>query len=102
MQLVEILLTPLVLGVAAGIVALMYAIGQVPVGEKRLRQKVIWRKLAPIIPLVLGIVGVFMPGVVEDSPGWGHTLLVGLWAGFVASHGRKIAKRLLVDKLKEG
>jgi len=103
MGIIETLLTPQVLGLSAGIIAVLFGLGKIPVGDKTLGKLNWWRKVLPLLPLVLGVAGAFLPGVVETEPGaWGTAILVGLWAGFVAAHGRKVVKRLLMDKLKEG
>jgi hypothetical protein len=31
---------------------------------------------------------------------WGSRILIGAWAGLVAAQGRKVIKRLAVDKLE--
>lgn len=84
-----------------GIVAVLYFAGMIPVGDKRLKQIVIWRRLLPLVPLVLGVAGAFLPSVVgtEGEPAsWGAKILVGVFAGFVAAHGRKVIKRGVLDK----
>ncbi len=100
----KILLTPQVLMLAAGIVAVLWAVGQIPITKKtRLAKHWLWRNLLPVLPVVMGGAGAFLPGVVcaDDPCQWGTKLLVGIWAGFVSAHGRKIFKRLAVDRLKE-
>jgi len=98
MNIVETLVTPQVLALAAAIVAVLFGIGKAaPV----LRKKKWWLKLLPILPLVLGVGGAFLPGVItHDAGSWGSLVLAGLFAGFLASHGRNIFKRLLIDKMK--
>jgi len=84
---------------------MLWGMGKVPMSKtETFGDWWLWRKLLPIIPLVMGASWAFMPGVVcADEPcGWGTKVLVGIWAGFVAAHGRKIIKRLVKDKLKEG
>lgn len=99
MDLTSILLTPQILSLAAGIVAILWGLGKMPVGDGTLAKLGWWRRLLPVMPLVLGVGGAFMPGVVT-AEGWGTMILAGLWAGFVAAHGRKIIKRTAkLDKL---
>ena len=104
MDLVEILITQEVLLLSAGIVAVIFGLGRIPIGKKdNLRDNPWWRRFLPIVPLILGIGGAFLPGVIggEDPVAWGSKFLVGLWAGFVAAHGRKIIKRMAIDKLDD-
>jgi len=98
MNIVETLVTPQVLALAAAIVAVLFGINK---AVPKLRAKVWWRKLLPVLPLVLGVGGAFLPGVIDHEPGsWGSLVLAGLFAGFLAAHGRKIFKRILLDKMK--
>lgn len=98
MNIVETLVTPQVLALAAAIVAVLFGIGK---AAPALWKKPWWRRLLPLTPLVLGIGGAFLPGVIaHDEGAWGTVILAGLFAGFLASHGRKIFKRLLIDKMK--
>jgi hypothetical protein len=99
MDLVSILLTPQVAVLAAGIVAVLYAVNKM---LPKLRKKPIWRRALPVLVLLLGCAGAMMPGVVTGEEGeaiaWGSKLLTGLWAGFIAAHGRKLLKRWVIDK----
>ena len=100
MELIESLLTPFVLSVSAGIVAIMYGIAMIPVGPSgNVRDTKVWKRVAPIIPLLLGVGIMFahrlFGGEGEDI---GSPVMTGLWAGFVASHGRKLVKRLVIEK----
>ena len=97
MDIMSILLTPQVLGLSAGIIAVLYGIGKIPLkGDKTVGKSVWWRKVLPIVPLALGVAGAFTMGGGDtiETP-----VITGLWAGFVAAHGRKVVKRLLVDNL---
>ena len=97
MQLIELLLTPKVLSVAAAIIALMYGLGKIPLKKGTLGKTKAWRKVAPIIPLALGVGSMML--MQEESID--QKIMTGLWAGFVAAHSRKVVKRLLIDKLGE-
>ena len=98
----QVLLTPQIMMLSAGIVAILWAIGMVPTSEaKRVGQHWAWRKVLPIAPIALGIGGAFIPGVVCDDCQWGTLIIAGAWAGFIAAHGRKVIKRLAVDKLRD-
>jgi len=103
MDLVSILITPQVLAIAAATVAMIYFMGQWPVRGGRLSKARWWRRLLPVLPVALGIGAAFLPGVLVGEDGtslaWGSRVLVGSWAGLVASQGRKVFKRLAVDKL---
>ena len=106
MDVTSLLLTKQVLAFAAGIVALVWGVGMIPLkGGKRLKTNKVWLKLVPIVPLVLGIAGAFLPGVLSTPDGapvlWGEAVVTGLWTGFIAAHGFKIFKRLIVDKLDD-
>jgi len=104
----EILLTPQVLVLAAGIFVFLWWIGKTPIGKTptgktaRLASHWLWRTMLPMLPIAIGGAAAFLPGAVcADEPcQWGAKLLVGIWAGFIAAHGRKIAKRLFKDDLK--
>lgn len=105
MDLVSILITPQVLFIAAGTVAAIYFLGQFPVRGGRLSRVRWWRRLLPILPILIGVGAAFLPGTlpVEDGAppmAWGSRLLIGAWAGLVAAQGRKVIKRLAVDKLE--
>jgi len=100
MDLVNQLLTPQVLAISAAIVALLWGVGQVKLGKGKLADNKWWRKFLPIIPLALGVAGAFAVGQFGDgAEKVQEPILTGLWAGFVAAHGRKIIKRLVKDKL---
>lgn len=106
MEITSVLLTPQVLMLSAGIVALLWGLGTIPISKiKTLKDNWIWKKLLPLMPIALGAVGAFLPGVTcgggDTCQEWGARLLVGVWSGFAAAHGRKIFKRIVVDKLKE-
>jgi hypothetical protein len=104
MDLVSMLITTQVLAIAAGVVAVLYFIGQIPVRRGKLAKVRWWRRILPILPIVLGIGAAFLPGVLAGDDGmrvaWGNCVLVGAWAGLVAAQGRKVFKRLAVDKLE--
>jgi hypothetical protein len=108
MDLSSLLITKEVGMLAAGIVALLWGVGQIPTRGGPLARRAWWRRVLPMLPLVLGVIGAFMPGVVPaEMPvveTWGANVLIGLWAGLVAGQGHTIIKRLAVAKLapKEG
>ncbi len=106
MDFASALLTKEVLAAAAGIVALLWGVGSLPIGDgpggrqRRLRDCPWWRRVLPLLPLAMGVGMAYMPGVAKiPKEDWGAVLVFGLWVGFVASHGRKVIKRLAVDKL---
>lgn len=102
-QLFEILLAPEVIVLSAAIIAMLYGLGKIPIPNSTLEKNRIWRRVLPVLPLVLGVVGALMIGCNDDvQRPTAHAVLIGLWAGFVAAHGRKIVKRLVLDKLAEG
>jgi len=92
---------------ALAVVALIWFAGRIPIGEakngrlRRLKDSKTWRRILPLLPLALGVGGAFLPGVLGLEPGraWGEMIVVGIWAGFIGAHGRKIVKRALVDRL---
>jgi hypothetical protein len=104
MDLVSILITPQVLAIAAATVAVIYFLGQIPLRRSKLVHARWWRRILPLLPLAIGVVMAFLPGVLPKevalSKGWGTNVLVGLWSGLVASHGRAVFKRLVLDKLE--
>jgi hypothetical protein len=96
------LLTAQVLTISAAVVALLFSLGRFTIKGIPLDKNKIWKKILPILPLVLGILGAFAPGVLgsADEPvSIGSKILIGLWAGLVASQSRTIVKRLFA---KEG
>ncbi|HUX15077.1 MAG TPA: hypothetical protein VMW52_01305 [Phycisphaerae bacterium] len=99
-QLFEILLAPEVIALSAAIIALLYGLGKIPIPKSTLEKNRIWRRILPVLPLVFGVAGSLMFGCNEDVPRpTAHAILLGLWSGFVAAHGRKIFKRVVIDKL---
>lgn len=96
-NLFETLLEPNVIALAAAIVALLYGLGKIPLPHGTLGECWQWRKVLPVIPLVLGVAGAFLV-IDTENTGTSHPVLLGLWAGFVAAHGRKVFKRLVVDR----
>lgn len=108
LDLTAILFTKEVAIIAAAIFALVFFLGKLPAGKRQLGQTRVWSKLVPVLPLALGIGAAFLPGVIPLAEGqtlgsaWGNLVLIGVWAGLVASQGRKIFKRLLVDKSAKG
>lgn len=102
-DLTAILLTQEVIALSAGIFAVLVTLNRtVSIKGRRLARVPKWWRIMPLLPLVLGVAGAFLPGVVPNAAGWGTQVLVGLWAGFVAAHGRKIFKRLVTDKQPDG
>lgn len=105
LDLVNILVTPQVLVIAAAIVAVLHFAGRIPVKGGALGKRRAWRRILPVLPVVLGIGAAFLPGVLtaEDGsvPAWGTRLLIGAWAGLVAAQGRKVLKRAFVDKIEK-
>jgi branched-subunit amino acid transport protein len=104
MDLVSILITPQVLAIAAATVACLYFAGQMPLRRGKLSGARWWRRILPVLPIALGIGAAFLPGVLVGEDGstitWGSRILIGAWAGLVAAQGRKVIKRLAVDKLE--
>ena len=97
MNVVEILVTPQVLGLSAAIVAVLFGINKAFPG---LRKKTVWRKILPLLPLALGVLGAFGYGLFGEGAEKIETpIITGLWSGFIAAHGRKIFKRIVLDKL---
>jgi hypothetical protein len=101
MDTVKILINEQVLWLAGGIFALLWGAGKVPISKTmKLGKWWLWRDLLPVLPLLLGVAGAFLPGVVDMPPEeWGIRIVFGLWTGFVAAHGRKILKRGTVDRI---
>lgn len=103
MELTEYLLSKEIVVIAAGIVAALHFAGLIPFRKRRLGQTRVWSKLLPVLPMLLGVGAVLLPGVVALGDGhtvrssWGNLVLLGVWAGLVASQGRKVFKRGLVD-----
>jgi len=103
MDIAGILITSKILMLAAGIFSLLWAIGKIPTSrETRLEKNWIWRNILPVLPILLGAGGACLPGVVCDGEPctWGVRIIAGIWAGFVAAHGRKIFKRIVIDRLE--
>ena len=97
-DLVSVLISKEVGIAAAAIVAVLYFAGMIPVrGNRRLARVVAWRRVLPMVPIALGIGLAFLPGVLPDGP-WASRLLLGVWVGFVAAHGRKVFTRLAIEK----
>lgn len=101
-SLVELLLAPKVIALSAGIVAVIHFVGLIPVGKKTLSKHKTWRRFLPLLPLLLGVGGAFLiENWGADAQQINNPIITGCWAGFVASHGRKIFKHLVINKLKE-
>lgn len=104
LDLVNILVTPQVLVMAAAIVAVLHFAGKIPTNAGALARRRPWRRVLPVLPIVLGTGAAFLPGVLTAADGtvpeWGSRLLIGAWSGLVAAQARKVLKRLLVDKLE--
>lgn len=104
LDLLTVLFTREVMFIAAWIFAVLFFAGRIPIGKRRLGKMRWWNKVLPVLPLVLGIIAAFLPGVIPVSEGetlrtsWGNPMIIGVWAGLVASQGRKIIKRLFVEK----
>jgi len=102
-NILQVLLTPQVLMLAAGIVAILWAIGQIPIGKgSKLARHWLWRNLLPLLPVVLGTCGALLPGVAcgESACTTGTKVLAGVWSGFIAAHGHKTFTRIAIDKLR--
>ena len=99
LSLVEILLAPKVLALSAGIFAVLHFVGLVPVRKSTLGKHKTWRRFLPLLPLLLGIGGACLmgnSGETIDNP-----IIAGCWAGFVAAHGRKIFRSVIINKLQD-
>lgn len=95
-NLFDSLLTPQVLTISSAIIAVLFSLGKFTVGGVPLNKKKLWKKILPLLPLVLGVVGAFLPGVLgsaEEPVSIGSKVLIGLWCGLVASQSRNILKR---------
>ena len=102
------LFTKEALFLSLAIVGFLYFLGKIPVknvktkNTKYLKDNKVWRRILPLLPLVLGVGVAFAPGVSQlPKEEWGSIIVFGVWCGFVASHGRKIIKRGILDKLKD-
>lgn len=102
-KLLDTLLAPEIIALAAAIIALLFGLNKVPLKKTTLGKLRWWRRLLPILPLIFGVAGAFTMGRMNGDSDSGmpfhHPLLLGLWAGFLAAHGRKVVKRLFVDKV---
>lgn len=100
-QLFEILMDRQVLSMSVAIIALLYGVGKIPIPGSTLERNRLWRRVLPVLPLALGVAGAIATSAASDDadPSVAHSVMLGLWAGFVAAHGRKIVKRLIVDKI---
>jgi len=97
---VEQIVTPQVAALAAGIVAILWGVGMVRGADgTKLADRAWWRRVLPLVPLLLGVAGAFMPGVIPDAVGWGAQVLAGLLAGFTAAHGRKVVRRVVMGRM---
>jgi len=98
----SVLWQPPILMLAAGILALIEALGRVELRRGgRLGKRRAWRMVLPVLPLAMGSAGALLPGVLPAQAGWGAQLVAGLWAGLIAIQGRKIALRWFVDQARE-
>jgi hypothetical protein len=95
-QISDVLLSPQVLILAAGLFAVTWGLGQVKALAK---MRTYWR-LLPLVPLVLGPVAALLCPLGFDGRDVATKVLLGLWAGFLASNGRSVFKRLFVDKFE--
>jgi len=102
-QLMDILLTPQVIALAAGIVAVLHFVGRIPLGKSTLAKHRKWRRILPLLPLVIGVAAAFLMGrVFGDAEQQIQTpILTGCWAGFIASHGRKVLKRFVMGRFAQ-
>jgi hypothetical protein len=98
MEILDVLVTKEVLIIAAGIIAVLTAV-QKAVPE--LRKAHWWRRLLPFVPLILGVGASFIPGISAEELGPRELVLMGLWAGFLSSHCRKIFKQAVLGRIKE-
>jgi hypothetical protein len=100
----SILVTPEVLLIAAAAFALLATLGRLPFRGKPLARAEGWRRVLPVLPLALGVAAAVCPGVVPAAEGGAvlpiaSRVLVGLWAGFIASHLRKLVKQTVLAKM---
>jgi hypothetical protein len=96
----DLVVNPQVGALSASLVAVIAAIGQVPIGKKKIRDLALWRRALPVAVLVFGVAGALLiPGLVDGSVV--EKIVIGLVAAMMASHGRKVVKRLLVDEIGE-
>lgn len=100
----SVLVTPEVLLIAAAIYAVLAALGRIPFSGKPLAQAPAWRRVLPVLPLALGVAAAVCPGVVPPGAAGAamplaSRVLVGLWAGFVASHLRKLVRQTVLAKM---
>lgn len=97
----SVLWQPPILMLAAGIFAVLEALGRLVIRGRRLARRRGWRLVLPVLPLGMGCAGAFLPGVLPDQAGWGAQMIAGLWAGLIAVQGRKIVLRWFVDQARE-
>jgi hypothetical protein len=96
MDIVGMLITKEILIAAAAIVAVLTAVKK---AFPQIQKNGVWRRLLPFIPLAVGVASAFLGTTEADSPG--DKVLVGLWIGFIATHGRKLFKQSVMGKIKE-
>ena len=99
-QISDVLLSPQVLILAAGLFAVTWGLGQVRMQGKALAKMRTYWRLLPLVPLVLGPVAALLCPLGFDGRDVATKVLLGLWAGFLASNGRSVFKRLFVDKFE--
>jgi hypothetical protein len=100
-----ILVSPQILLIAAAIVAVLTAFGHIVGPSKgKLADAPLWRRILPVLPLVLGVAFVMIPGVYPGYQGApeaiGSKILAGLWAGFVAGKGKQLFVRTILGKIE--
>lgn len=100
----SILVDPQILLISAAIMAVLAAVGRIVGPSKgRLADAPAWRRILPLLPLVLGVAFVLIPGAYPGYQGAptaiGSQILAGLWAGFVASNAKQLFTRTILGKL---
>lgn len=98
----SVLWQPPILMLAASVFAVLESLGRIVIRGRRLALRRTWRMVLPVLPLLLGCGGAFLPGTLPDCTGWGSQVIAGIWAGLLAVQGRKIVLRWFVDQAREG
>lgn len=88
---------------AAGAIALMVAIGRIPLkdGKRKLNESLAWKNWGSFILVALCLAGAFAPGVSNIAyKEWGSIVIFGLVASMVAHLGRKILAPIILSRLE--